>query len=441
MKVSKSAFEICLTETAISENQFSFHLCELHNDPFKPTAELDHPFLSSSFCTALAALYYHLEYGSRILILSAESGLGKTTLLRHLERRVRDRCRTLVVSPTHNKGSEVLRKLMIAIGGGAASRDFVPIQEQVDEILTTLVRTESPFVLFLDLDEEAQDCALETLSRLVRLQAIKKGLLRVVIAGYPDLAEQLKDSELADEIVPLSPLLATEVETYIDHRLQQAGWRGGPLFSANAFESIAERSCGKPSSINEICSELLQNLTQCSDDSADADRNLENILDESYVEPVLSGWKFGNATFPDSASHSLESRRSEISKTVQLQIVAPSARPLKKRRAVAPAYIVLMLVVTCAGLWYRKSVKAGSATHVSTSATWHDPVFHDKPSRHLSKVARAITTALNSEAPSAERLLKKDQKPSSRPFSTISGSALVLPQRLILLTPPESSRR
>ncbi|MBV8774901.1 MAG: ATP-binding protein, partial [Deltaproteobacteria bacterium] len=143
------------------ENQFSF---DLHNNPFKPGAEVNHPFLSSSFCRVLTALYYHLEYGSRILVLSAESGLGKTTLLRHLERRVRDRCRTLVLSPSHSKASELLRKLMAAVGGGAASRDFLPIQEQLDEILTRSARTESPFVLFLDFDEAAQDPALEILS-------------------------------------------------------------------------------------------------------------------------------------------------------------------------------------------------------------------------------------------------------------------------------------
>ena len=103
------------------ENQISFDLSELHNNPFRQTTDISYPYLSSSFREALAALYYGLEYGSRILMLMADHGLGKTTLLRHFERRMHDRNRALFLSTSRHNGREVLCKLLAEIGGTTAT--------------------------------------------------------------------------------------------------------------------------------------------------------------------------------------------------------------------------------------------------------------------------------------------------------------------------------
>jgi MSHA biogenesis protein MshM len=359
-----------VAEAAILENQMSFDLSELRENPFSRTADTSYPYLSSSFREALAALYYGLEYGSRILMLSADRGLGKTTLLRHFQRRMQDRGPTLFLSPSHDNGSEVLCKLLDEIGGMAAGDDLLAMRAQVDQILVTVAEAEKPFILLLDYDQDAAQSALETLRLLTSLELFEKGLLRVVVAGSPGVAERLQDSEFADEIrrVPLAPLAAAEVETYIDYRLRLAGWRGGRLFTAKACALIAERCSANPLAINEICFNLLQNLIEEESSRSDrANRNNDYIIDEYRVDSVLS-----------------------VREPIVLVSVYSSSR-----RTVALACVVLMLVLVLAGLWYRGIIKAWAAKHVTAeigaplAKLFHYPVIHDARPKRLTNPARA----------------------------------------------------
>jgi len=329
-----------VTEAASLENQLSFDLSELHDNPFSQTADASYPYLSSSFREALAALYYGLEYGSRILMLTADRGLGKTTLLRHFERRMHDRGRTLFFSPGHDKGVEVVRKLLAEIGGIAASDDLLTMQVQADEILTRLVGVDNPFILLLDYDENAAELALELLHHLTSLESFEKGLLRVVLAGSPDVAEKFQDSAFADEIrrVPLAPLSAAEVESYIDYRLRLVGWRGGQLFTAKACSLIAEKSSGNPSAINEICFNMLHNPAELESGRSDSPpRNKDSVIAQDSVDSVSRG----------------------------PQPIVPMSAHSLKRRMVALTCIVLMLVLVIAGFWYRNAIKAYTVRHVT----------------------------------------------------------------------------
>jgi len=240
------------------DSQFSFNLSNLRGNPFDSVATADHPYLSSSFQEVLAALYYGLEYGNRILIVSAERGLGKTTLLRYLERRLRNRSRTLLLSP--GRENEMLRKMLAEIGGATTSDDLLTLREQLDFTLPRIGKADKPFTLLLDCDEDETGSTLDVLWLLATLESMEKGLLRVVVASCPAGARALHGSGLADEILTLSSLTASEVHSYIDHRLRLVGWNGVPLFTARAYALIAAKSSGRPSTVNEICSKLLQNL-------------------------------------------------------------------------------------------------------------------------------------------------------------------------------------
>jgi type II secretory pathway predicted ATPase ExeA len=340
------------------ENQFSLDLSKLHDNPLGRQAGTSYPFLSSSFCEALAALYYGLEYGDRILMLAADRGLGKSTLLRYFERRIQDRGCTLLISPNLEKNSDPMRELLARIGSTAASDDLLAMRQQVDEALMRVAEAESPFTLLLDYDENAAQSALETLRHLTSLESFERGLLRVVIAGSPDLAESLEGAVFAHEIrcVPLARLTPGEVESYIDYRLRLVGWRGSRLLTSKACSLIAEKSGARPSAINQICSSLLQNLAELNGSHSDSATRTENsILDEAYVDFVISG------------------RR---------PTVATPTHPFHRRRA-ALACIVFVLVLAMAGVWYRSAIKARIAKpatadmRIPPGHSSHDAVLQD----------------------------------------------------------------
>lgn len=363
-----------VTEAASLENQFSFDLSELRDNPFRQAADTSYPYLSSSFREALAALYYGLEYGSRILMLTAAQGMGKTTMLRHFERRIHDRGRSLFLSLSHDKGVEVLHKLLAEIGGTVTIDDLPMMRVQADEILIRLVKVENPFILLLDYDENAAEFALESLNHLTSLESFDKGLLRVVIAGSPDVAEKLQGSAFADKVrrVPLAPLPAAEVESYIDYRLRLAGWKSGGPFTAKACTLIAERSSGKPSAINEICFDILQNPTELESERSDSPPgNKDSVLDEYDVDSAPRG---------------------------PLPTVPMPAHSLKRRTA-ALTCIVIVLILAIAGFWYRNEIKAHAARHVTAeiavpvAAALHSGVPYDWRSTQLPNPAHAVTGA------------------------------------------------
>ena len=324
------------------ENELPLETPELRDNPFSRTAGAIHPYLSSSFRDALAALYYALEFGSRILMLSADRGLGKTTLLRHFERRIRERGRTLFLSPNHDDGPEALRKLVDEIGGGtAASDDLLAMRMRTDQILPGVAQAENPFILLLDYDRDAEHSALETLRCLTSLKSFEQGLLRVVIASSPHVGEELRASEFADEIrgVSLGPLAAAEVEGYINHRLRLVGWRADRLFTAKACALIAERSAANPLTINAICFNLLQGLVEPeSAGFGGTTRNKDQTLDEEDVASLLA-----------------EREPAGSGPTERESIVRTSAHSANRRTA-ALGGVILMLVLAVVGLWYRSTI-------------------------------------------------------------------------------------
>ncbi|HJU12418.1 MAG TPA: AAA family ATPase [Candidatus Binataceae bacterium] len=292
--------------------------------------------------SALSALHYGIEYGHRILVVDAGPGLGKTTLLRQFERGIHTRDRCLLISPCRGSGPEALRKLLVRIDGSSASDDLLSWQVRIDHRLGQLAERSRSFVLLLDYERDHEECVLDTLRLLTNLESLQRGWLRVVIAGSPELAKRLEDSGLPDDIVTLSPLTTAEVAEYIDHRLRRAGWKGGrPLFTAKACELVAEKSRGKPASINHICSDVLQKFTGQKGGCCGYPGRLQadpdnNIIDAEYIDSVLSQQKPRISTSLDSAG----------------------------RRIRALLGILVALVLLIAGLWYKGAIEQSAAKHL-----------------------------------------------------------------------------
>jgi type II secretory pathway predicted ATPase ExeA len=314
------------------KNQSSSAVPNLENNPFGRTADGSYPYLSSSFREALKALYYELECGSRILMLVAEPGMGKTTLLRHLARRLRARSRSLFLSTATDLGVEVLRRLAAEIGGATAGDDLMTMRRQVDEILSDLVEAENPFILLLDTDQNCAQSVRQTLRSLTLLDSFERCLLRVVLAGSADLADDLQASEVAGKVrrVPLAPITIAEVPSYIDYRLRLAGWSGAELFTADNCAMIAGRSEGKPSAINDICLSLLKRVSEPQNaQSAHPPQNNAALME----------------------ANGIDARRSDQPAS------PPVAVPSRTRRTVVLTCVILMLLVASSGLWYQNTIK------------------------------------------------------------------------------------
>ncbi len=324
--------------------QLSFNLFNFGCNLFDGSNYVCEPYLSDSFQQALRAVYYGLEYGSRIFIIHAGPGLGKTTLLHYLKRRLQHRTSTLLLSVQNENDGEVLRRLLSEIGSKPKSDDPVMLREQIDETLGQRAGREKTLILLLDYDQDGNRSTLEVLRHFASLEAVEKGVLRIVITTGPELVEPLRVSGLADEIIALPPLTAEEVSGYIEHKLRLNGWKG-PRLADRACRLIAEKTSGRPSAIDEICSKLFQKLANSTSD-IDSGSIEQEAPDESCIEALLSDRKF------------VDSGARYVAR------LAPSGWSLDPHTALL-ASIVLILLIAIVGIYYQSVTKKHVQKHVA----------------------------------------------------------------------------
>ena len=101
--------------------------------------------------------------------------------------------------------------------------------------------------------------------------------MHIILAGQPALAQKLGSPSLAQLrqrvsiIQGLAPLPAWEVKNYVEHRLRIAGYQGSPIFTNEAYASIAGATEGIPRNVNNFCFNALSLACALRKRTVDAD--------------------------------------------------------------------------------------------------------------------------------------------------------------------------
>jgi hypothetical protein len=143
---------------------------------------------------------------------------------------------------------------------------FSPFKMKKPEILATLNQflTEQhgqgrKVILIVD---EAQNLSLRVLEEVRMLSGVettKEKVLRIILAGQPELNDKLNSPELvqlAQRVrlrFHLAALTKAESIAYIDHRLEVAGSQGRRIFAEDTYDTIFKYTGGVPRLINTLC--------------------------------------------------------------------------------------------------------------------------------------------------------------------------------------------
>ena len=229
----------------------------LREKPFSILPDPDLIYWGRSHRLAFTMLEFGVINNAGFTVITGEIGSGKTTLVRHLLRKLNPDINVGLITNTPQGRDELLQWVLMSLNQpfeGSYTSLFAKFQSYLQAVYAARQRT----IVIIDEAQNLQSDALEALRMLSNINADKHQILQLILVGQPQLKDLLSAPKLlqfAQRISSdfhLKALTEAEVSQYIDYRLRAVGARA-PLFSREACDLIALASSGIPRSINILC--------------------------------------------------------------------------------------------------------------------------------------------------------------------------------------------
>jgi len=292
--------------------------------PFNNTPDPRFFYSTPDYEEALATLIYTVRERKGFVLLTGETGTGKTLVTRMMLRHFGTRLAFATVHHAVRTPEDLLESICtefeLSVPEEGSSTQLVRILH--DYLLTQFARN-LPVVLVLD---EAQNLSVEgfeLLRQLGNLEADDMKLLQIVIVGQPELRKlfasphvrQLRQRLFRSFHLPaLSP---EHTAAYIRHRLKVVADQPEKLFEDSAIEAVYRHTGGLPRLINTLCDNAMLSAYAANQKCIDC------AAIDSVAEPMLLG-----APLADLPAVGREGGESGMGK---------DQWPLSKRRGVAVA--------------------------------------------------------------------------------------------------------
>ena len=214
---------------------------------------------------AMSYLGYGLAQGEGFIVITGDIGAGKTTLVGHLMARIDPaRLNPIKIVSTAIEADDLLRTVATGLEVASEGKSKAELLTLIERGLHAVARTGRRTLLIVDEAQALPVSALEELRMLSNFQAGGRAMLQIVLLGQPEFRDRLNGSnrleQLRQRVIALhhlDPMEAGEVETYIAHRLQVAGWTGRPDFADDVFPLVYQASGGVPRRLNQLMGRVL----------------------------------------------------------------------------------------------------------------------------------------------------------------------------------------
>ncbi|MFM7734439.1 MAG: AAA family ATPase [Alphaproteobacteria bacterium] len=221
----------------------------------------DPHFLWSSpdHAEALAALEVGLRTRRGLMVLVAEVGMGKTTLLHALLSRLGDdEFRTAYLTNTRLPFEDLLRQALDDFGVEHGGSDRYALLGALNGFLARCAEDGTIPALVVDEAHDLDDETFENLRLLSNFDTFDTKLLQIVLVGQPELDDKLRQPNLrqvAERVgtrVNVNPFDRRRSIAYVKHRLARAGGTID-VFTTPALEYLVHRARGVPRRLNILC--------------------------------------------------------------------------------------------------------------------------------------------------------------------------------------------
>ena len=233
-----------------------FKLKEL---PFRLSPDPQFLYLSKQHARAKAYMESTIWFTDGFVVITGEIGSGKTTLIESFLKEVPADVVVAQINQTQVSAIDFLQAVLVQFG-------FSPFKMRKGELISTLnnflIEQYAAGRKVLLIVDEAQNLSMRVLEEIRMLSGVettKEKVLRIILAGQPELSSKLDAPELAQLTqrvrlrFHLQNLAEAETQSYIQHRLDVAGAGDRELFTADTFPEIFRYTGGVPRLVNTLC--------------------------------------------------------------------------------------------------------------------------------------------------------------------------------------------
>jgi type II secretory pathway predicted ATPase ExeA len=234
-------------------------LFKLHELPFRLSPDPQFLYLSKQHARAKAYMESTIWFTDGFVVITGEIGAGKTTLIETFLHEIEPDVVVAQINQTQLSPTAFLQTVLVQFG-------FTPFEMKKPEVLATLNQflTEQhvagrKVVLIIDEAQNLSYRVLEEIRMLSGIETTKEKVLRIILAGQPELNDKLNSKDLVQLVqrvrlrFHLSALSSAETVSYIDHRLEVAGSQGRRIFAEDTYPTIYRYTGGVPRLINTLC--------------------------------------------------------------------------------------------------------------------------------------------------------------------------------------------
>jgi type II secretory pathway predicted ATPase ExeA/pSer/pThr/pTyr-binding forkhead associated (FHA) protein len=233
-----------------------FKLKEL---PFRLSPDPQFLYLSKQHARAKAYMESTIWFTDGFVVITGEIGAGKTTLIESFLKEIQSDVVVAQINQTQVSAIDFLQAILVQFG-------FSPFKMKKGEIIATLnnflieqYAAGRKVLLIVDEAQNLSPRVLEEIRLLSGVETTKEKVLRIILAGQPELNAKLDAPELVQLTqrvrlrFHLTALSQAETRGYIQHRLEVAGAGDREIFADDTFPEIFRFTGGVPRLVNTLC--------------------------------------------------------------------------------------------------------------------------------------------------------------------------------------------
>ena len=234
-------------------------LFKLRELPFRLSPDPQFLYLSKQHARAKAYMESTIWFTDGFVVITGEIGSGKTTLIESFLKEIQRDVVVAQIGQTQVSVVDFLQSVLVQFG-------FSPFKMKKAELIATLnqflIEQYAAGRKVLLIVDEAQNLSLKVLEEIRMLSGVettKDKVLRIILAGQPELNQKLDAPELiqlAQRVrlrFHLGTLSDVEMHAYIHHRLEVAGAADRQIFAEDTYAEIFRFTGGVPRLVNTLC--------------------------------------------------------------------------------------------------------------------------------------------------------------------------------------------